>query len=288
MTKSMTGFAAVEGPAGEHQVSWELRSVNHRFLDISLRLPEEFKRLEQDCRKMIRERLGRGKLDVSLRFTLAPGAPTDWRLNQGALDRLERLSRGVEDHFAVAGGMTVAQILRFPGVLDEPELDTASMSPQVLAALDSAVARLEESRAREGAQLERLILQRCDQIDATVVAVRGRLGAAEKRYWEKLRERLARLNVEANPERLEAEMVMLAQRLDVAEELDRLVGHVVEIRAVFERSEPIGRRLDFLMQELNREANTLGSKAADEALTRDVVELKVLVEQMREQVQNIE
>jgi uncharacterized protein (TIGR00255 family) len=288
MTKSMTGFATVEGPAGEHRLSWELRSVNHRFLDVSLRLPEEFKRLEQDCRNLIREKLGRGKVDATLKLTLAEGATTDWRLNQAALDRLEKLSRGVEQHFAVAGGMTIAELLRFPGVLDQPQLDSASLSPQVLEALNSAVASLDESRAREGAQLQQLILERCDQIEATLVAVRGRLGAAEQRYWEKLRERLARLNVEANPERLEAEMVMLAQRLDVAEELDRLGGHIVEIRAVLERDEPIGRRLDFLMQELNREANTLGSKSADEALTRDVVELKVLIEQMREQVQNIE
>jgi uncharacterized protein (TIGR00255 family) len=288
MTKSMTGFAAAEGPAGQQRVSWELRSVNHRFLDISLRLPDEFKHLEQDCRNVIRDCIGRGKVDATLRLSLAEDAPTDWRLNQAALDRLEQLSRGVEEHFAVAGGMTVAQILRFPGVLDEPQLDAAAMAPDVLAALGGAVTKLDESRAREGSQLQRLILERCDQIDATVLSVRGRLGEAEKRYWAKLRERLARLDVEANPERLEAEMVMLAQRLDVAEELDRLVGHVVEIRSVFQRAEPIGRRLDFLMQELNREANTLGSKAADEALTRDVVELKVLVEQMREQVQNIE
>ena len=288
MTKSMTGFAAAEGPAGEHRLSWELRSVNHRFLDVSLRLPEEFKSLEQDCRNAIREHLGRGKVDASMKLTLAQGATTDWQLNQPALDRLERLGRGVEAHFAVAGGMTVAEVLRFPGVLEEPGLDTASMFPQALSTLNAALLNLNESRAREGAVLARLILERCDQIDATVAAVRGRGGEVEARYWAKLRERLAKLDVEANPERLEAEMVMLAQRLDVTEELDRLTGHVVEIRAVLERAEPIGRRLDFLMQELNREANTLGSKSADETLTRDAVELKVLVEQMREQVQNIE
>ncbi len=288
MTKSMTGFAAVESQVGEHRVSWELRSVNHRFLDVSLRLPEEFKRLDQDCRNLIRERVGRGKLDATLKLALAAGVPTDWRLNEAALQRLERLSRAVQDRFPVADNMSVGQILRFPGVLAEPDLNAAALSQQVLELLDAALLKLDAARSREGLHLAQLIAERCEQVDATISTVRGRLGEAEQRYRERLRERLARLDLEANPERLEQEMVILAQRLDVAEELDRLVGHVAEVRAVLKRTEPVGRRLDFLIQELNREANTLGSKAADEALTRDVVELKVAVEQMREQVQNIE
>ncbi len=288
MTKSMTGFAAAQAAAGEHRISWELRSVNHRFLDISLRLPEELKPLDQECRKLIRNRVGRGKLDATLKLTLSPGTPTDWRLNEAALERLEHLTQDVKDRFAAASTMSVAQILRFPGVLQEPDLDTAAVTPQVLQSLASALDKLENSRSREGDHLAALIAERCDQIDNIVAGVRGRLGAAEKRYLDRLRERLSRLDVEAAPERLEQEMVILAQRLDVAEELDRLVGHVAEIRTVLGRAEPVGRRLDFLIQELNREANTLGSKAADEALTRDAVELKVLVEQMREQVQNIE
>jgi uncharacterized protein (TIGR00255 family) len=288
MTKSMTGFAAAQAAAGEHRISWELRSVNHRFLDISLRLPEELKRLDQECRSLIRGRVGRGKLDATLKLTLSPDSLTAWGLNEAALKRLEHLTQDVKDRFAAASSMSVAQILRFPGVLQEPDLDTAAVTPQVLESLASAVDKLDDSRSREGQHLAQLITERCDQIDTIVTAVRGRLGAAEKRYLERLRERLSRLDVEAAPERLEQEMVILAQRLDVAEELDRLVGHVAEIRAVLGRNEPIGRRLDFLIQELNREANTLGSKAADETLTRDAVELKVMVEQMREQVQNIE
>lgn len=288
MTKSMTGFAALESAAGAHRVSWEIRSVNHRFLDVSLRLPEELKRLEHDCRDLIRQHVRRGKVDAVLKLLMVPGASTDWLLNEAALERLAALSEEVGKRFAAADRLSVGQILRFPGVLEEPALDAGALSPQVLTALDATLKKLDESRISEGSRLEKLLVERCDQVVDTVGAIRARLGEVEQRYAEKLRERLRRLAVEANPERLEQELAILAQRLDVAEELDRLDGHVAEIRAAFQRREPIGRRLDFLIQELNREANTLGSKSADDALSRAVVELKVAVEQMREQVQNIE
>jgi len=288
MPSSMTGFSSTEGLQDPYRVTWELRSVNHRFLEIGFRLPEELRSLEPQCRELVVAALGRGKVDCTLRVSLADGERREATLQTAALQGLRGLQEAVQAEFPDARPLTAAELLRWPGVVEETTYEPASVEAVVKEALGRALGSLRESRQREGQRLAEALVQRCDGIAAIVAAIQPRLGIAEQRYRAKLEERLERLDVQANPERLEQELVLLAQRLDVAEEIDRLSGHVQEVRDVMGRDEPIGRRLDFLIQELNREANTLSSKAQDEDLTRDAVELKVLIEQMREQVQNLE
>ena len=201
---------------------------------------------------------------------------------------LKELEIKIHGVFADARGLSVAEILRWPGVAEEAPREYAVLEGPAKACLGEALSALQASRQREGERIGTLLAERRARISAILTELRPRLGDAEARYRAKLLERLERTDVAANPERLEQELVLLAQRLDVTEEIDRLESHMTEISNVLTRSEPIGRRMDFLIQELNREANTLTSKAQDEALTRAAVELKVLIEQMREQVQNLE
>ncbi len=288
MATSMTGFASAEALVDLYRVTWEIRSVNHRFLEIGFRLPDELRALEPDCRAQINAALGRGKVDCTLRVTLLEGHRRDAGLRDDVLEGLSALEKRVRERFPEARSLGVAEVLRWPGVLEEASYEPASLEGAVGQALDGTLKALVEARKREGARLAETLLQRCDAIATIIAGIRPRIGDAETRYREKLKERLERLDVETNPERLEQEIALLTQRLDISEEMDRLEGHVQEVRDVMERDEPIGRRLDFLIQELNREANTLSSKAQDSTLTMDAVELKVLIEQMREQVQNLE
>ncbi len=288
MIQSMTGFANAEAEFEGIRIGWELRSVNHRFLDMSLRLPEDLKGLDGPCRERIAGSLSRGKVDSTLRLKPLHAGPTGGSINAAALGRLLDLSAEIKARAADSTPLSVADILRWPGVIEESAVDPAGLKAAVLGCLDTAVAGLVDARSREGARISALLSDRCAQITTLLVDLKPNLGVAEERYRNALQVRLDRLDVSADPQRLEQELAMLAQRLDVAEELDRLEGHVAELAAVLQRDEPVGRRLDFLIQELNREANTLSSKSADENLTRCAVELKVLVEQLREQVQNVE
>src|SRR5690606_4821441 len=284
----MTGFAGAEAVSPPFRLVWELRSVNHRFLDISLRLPEELRALEGACRDLLAEHVRRGKVDCTLKITAADDASGAAELDDDALAALAALEGRVRQRFPQARPLGVLDVLRWPGVMKEQRVDFAVLAEPAKTALKEAATAPEAARAREGARLAALLEERLDAIIARLGAVRPAVAGAEARYRQKLEERLARLDVQAQPERLEQELVLVAQRFDVTEEIDRLGGHVTEARAVLKRREPIGRRLDFLIQEMNREANTLGSKAQDEELTRTAVELKVLIEQMREQVQNLE
>ena len=288
MASSMTGFASAELVVEPYRLIWELRSVNHRFLEVGIRLPEELRVLEPDCRSRINATLGRGKVDCTLRVALAEGRQQEVQLQGEVLDELHSLQVRALEKFPDARVLGVAEILRWPGALEETTYESASLRDPVIQALDEALQSLVAARGREGERLVEALKQRCDSIGKIVAGVQPRLGQAEERYRAKLESRLERLQVEANPERLEQEIALLIQRLDISEEIDRLDGHVQEIRNVMDQDEPIGRRLDFLIQELNREANTISSKAQDSELTRDAVELKVLIEQMREQVQNLE
>ncbi len=288
MPYSMTGFASAAAESGPFGLVWELRSVNHRFLDTTFRLPEELRALEPGCREAVSARLARGKVDCTLRVSRSFTADADQQIRGEKLATLRTLTERVRGEFPDAEPLSVADILRWPGVLEEPRESTESLSAPVLATLNEAVVALQEARRREGQRTAAALTQRADAIAALVETITPRLTGLETAWRLKLEERLRRLDIEANPERLEQELVLVAQRLDVSEEVDRLAGHVSEIRDILRRDEPVGRRLDFLIQELNREANTLSSKSQDEELTRAAVDIKVLIEQMREQVQNLE
>ena len=289
MLSSMTGFATAETNERDFDLVWEIRSVNHRFLDASFRLPEEFRRFEPEFKMMVKDALGRGKVECTLRLNVSRGFAASWALQEEALEFLRRVEKNVLGKFPDARPLSVAEILRWPGVAEETQNDfPVGAQGAAEECLNRALIELCISRQREGERISVLVEERRSMIRGILSEVRPKLGKAEVRYRKKLLKRLDRVDVAPNPERLEQELVLLAQRLDVTEELDRLEGHTEEIENVLTRSEPVGRRMDFLIQELNREANTLTSKFHDEELIRLAVELKVFIEQMREQVQNLE
>ena len=289
MPHSMTGFSTAEETIPPFRVVWEIRSVNHRFLELSFRMPDELRSIEPECRGLIGASVSRGKVDCTLKIVAADANAERGALVTDALAALKALEAEVHLTFPGAEQLSVGEILRWPGVIRGPEQDVAGLgAAALLRCLGAAVAAFGRARGREGERIAELLEKRAAGITALLGAARPLLDGAQNRYRDKLRERLERLDVQAEPERLEQELALIAQRVDVAEEVDRLEGHVAEIRATLARAEPIGRRLDFLIQELNREANTFASKVQDETLTRTAVELKVLIEQMREQVQNLE
>ena len=288
MISSMTGFARTETRVGEDSLVWELKSVNHRYLEIGLRLPEELKSLEPAVRSAIGGRLQRGKVDSVLRVAREDQAAGGFTVDAAMVNRLLYVDGEVGKLAPGSGDLRTAEILRWPGVLREPEADVEPLAKAALESLGSTIDELRESRATEGARIHSMLADRCDQVTDIVARVRAQLEPIRTALRRRLEERLAKLNVEANPERLEQELAIQIQKSDVDEELDRLDSHIEEIRAVIARDESVGRRLDFLMQELNREANTLASKSVDTDTTKLAVNLKVLIEQMREQVQNVE
>jgi uncharacterized protein (TIGR00255 family) len=288
MIHSMTAFARREGETPWGVLVWELRTVNHRYLEISPRLPEDFRVLESQMRDRISAALQRGKVDCQLRFqSLAQQSP-DFALNKELISRLVTATAEVDRMLDQPAAVNALDILRWPGVIQAPQPDYEQLAAAALKILDEALAELSATRAREGAKLKELILQRCQGVAAQAAAAGQRLPEVRARLREKLTARLAEVKAELDPMRIEQEMVLLAQRLDVEEELDRLAAHLAEVKRILNQPGPAGRRLDFLMQELHREANTLGSKSGDVETTRASMEMKVLIEQMREQVQNIE
>jgi uncharacterized protein (TIGR00255 family) len=288
MIRSMTGFARAETRQHPVTVRWELRSVNHRYLDLSLRLPETARGWEPELRGLLSTRLGRGKIDASLQLQTEAEASTGQQLNLEVAKQIVEHAQAVAAELRDPDRIDPLAILRWPGVLTAEEIEAESLRPAVLAALTSAVTELDAARTREGEKITAMLEARCAEILQGVAAVRARLPAVQQALQTRLTERLAALGVQADPGRLEQELALLVQKLDVSEELDRLEAHVAEVRNTLAATEPVGRRLDFLMQELNREANTLASKSADQETTRQSVDLKVVIEQMREQVQNVE
>lgn len=289
MPHSMTGFSTAEEAIPPFRVVWEIRSVNHRFLELAFRMPDELRSIEPECRGLIGASVTRGKVDCTLKIVAADANAERGALRTDALTALKALEVEVLIAFPDAPRLTVGEILRWPGVMRGPEQNVAGLgAAALLRCLGAALAAFGRARQREGERIAELLEKRAAGITALLESAKPLLDGAQSRYRDKLRERLDRLDVQAEPERLEQELALIAQRIDVAEEVDRLEGHVAEIRATLARAEPIGRRLDFLIQELNREANTFASKVQDETLTRTAVELKVLIEQMREQVQNLE
>jgi uncharacterized protein (TIGR00255 family) len=287
MIRSMTGFARRERQFTWGLLAWEIKTVNHRFLEIGCRLPEEFRVAEADFRQTIAGSVRRGKIDCSLHFRPAVVA-SSLEVDADLLASLTLRAQQVAANAGETARIDVMDLLRWPGVVREHSRDTAPMIAVAHTLLSEALIELARFRDSEGGRLRDALEQRCAGLDDFAARVAERLPEVRARMRAKLLERIAQLVSEVNEERLEQELAILAQRLDVDEEIDRLRGHVTEIRKAFGGQEPAGRRLDFLMQELNREANTLSSKSQDIETTRAAVDMKVLIEQMREQVQNIE
>ncbi|MAS10065.1 YicC/YloC family endoribonuclease [Salinisphaera sp.] len=287
MTRSMTGFARSQTQGDWGELVWELRSVNHRYLDIHLRLPEPLRALEPAIRDAISRVLSRGKVDVAAKLQTADNTQTieiDEQRLTALADALSQVRATVIDCQAP----DALRLLSYPGVQREVEPDMDVIHRDALTALNDALGQLQSMRDDEGSRLAQMLVERARQIGEHADAAAARVPQVRDSWHAKMRSRLDELETETDPARLEQELIFTAQRMDVAEEIDRLHSHVAALESALEKSEPIGRRLDFLMQEFNREANTLGSKSQDAELTAHAVEMKVLIEQMREQVQNIE
>ena len=284
----MTAFARKETRQEWGELIWEIRSLNSRYLEVNTRLPEDLRVLESPVREQVQQALNRGKLECNLRFQRHGATSAEIELNSELAQRLVKLSKEASEVLDEDYPMRPMELLRWPGVVQEKEPDLAPINEIARKLLDEALEDLVQNREREGARLKELIVQRCDSMEKIAIQTREYLPELRQHQRERLQKKLDGLDVEVDHIRLEQELVIQAQKLDIDEELDRLDAHIQEVRDVLERSEPVGRRLDFLMQELNREANTLGSKSAAMETTQASVELKVLIEQMREQIQNIE
>jgi uncharacterized protein (TIGR00255 family) len=288
MLRSMTGFARAERATTTGLLAWELRSVNHRYLEVSLRLPEELRGSEAEFRRAISAVARRGKVDASFYVRPAATAGRELALDETLLDRLIESATAVQRRLGAVGRIDAVDLLRWPGIVRESERDTSSLAAAAMDLLVEALAAFTISRASEGERIAQMLSSRVVQVRDIADEVAARLPDVQARIRAKLQERLAALGAEGNPERLEQEIALLVQKMDVAEELDRLRSHVEELNTTLASGEAVGRKLDFLMQEFNREANTLSSKSQDVETTRKAVELKVLIEQMREQIQNVE
>ncbi len=288
MILSMTGFAAAAAELPGGALTVELRSVNHRYLDLQIRLPDELRALDGALRELLGSELKRGKVDCRIAFSHALPGATTLAVNAGRVAQLRDAAAEVLRHAPDSAPLTVADILRWPGVLTEPSLPPEALAERALALVRQALSELAASRAREGEKLSAMLEERCRGIEAQIARVAPRVSAIHDAYVEKLGARLKEAGLDPDAERLKQELALFATKIDVAEEVSRLAAHVAEVRRVLAAGGSSGKRLDFLMQELNREANTLGSKSVDAELSRSALELKVLIEQMREQVQNIE
>ncbi len=286
LIRSMTGYAreTADSPWGELQL--ELRTVNHRYLDVTVKLPEELRALENTLRNRLKDKLGRGKVEAYLRLRSdRRAAPLD--LDESALEQLLLAMQKVQASLPDAAMSDAISILRWPGVLNEQEPDLSVLGQVFEELAGRAIQSLCETRAAEGERLAEVLESRLAGIETLIEQVLVRLPVQTRLWREKLQQRMEEM-IDMEPERREQALVQFVQRLDVDEEIERLKSHVTAVRDVLQSGEPVGRKLDFFMQEFNREANTLGSKSMDAELTRLAVELKVLIEQMREQVQNIE
>ena len=288
MIRSMTAFARLTHSASYGQLTWELRSVNHRYMEPHFKLPDALRFLETPLRERLREQLSRGKIECALKLTLhaeqASGLQVNLTLAQQLIDACQtvhRLMPSSQPEMAI-------NILQWPGVIEDRSIDNEVLQTDALFSFDQALEQLRITREREGRELQQLISDRLDGIRAVTATVRERMPTILQQQRERLLARFAELRAEVDRDRLEQEMVLLANKADVDEELDRLATHVNEVQRVLKAGGACGRRLDFLMQELNREANTLSSKSIVSDTTQAAVELKVLIEQMREQIQNIE
>jgi len=288
MLSSMTAFARSQDHGKWGSAIWEIRTVNHRYLDVFFRLPEEFRGLEQQFREKIQQHLSRGKVEVTLKYQSGHTKSAEIMINEDALKALSNAATSVAAHFEKSGSINPLHALQWPGVMQESDLDLETIRPVLIDCLEGALNELVSVRQREGVAISKILSQKLDQMQAHVSTVQKNIPEINSKQREKLLTKINDINVEVNNDRLEQELVYYAQRIDVSEEIDRLITHIDEFKRVIGKGGAVGRRFDFLLQELNREANTLSSKSMDSKQTHAAVELKVLIEQMREQVQNLE
>jgi uncharacterized protein (TIGR00255 family) len=288
MMLSMTAFARQQLEQDWGSLTWEIRSVNHRYLETSVRVPETFRRLEIVIRETVRKRLSRGKVECQLRYQSVENSTTEINLNQNLVFKLLNANKEIGEMTGSSGSLSNMEILRWPGVVSDQQMDTASIDKQAIRLFSLALDDLISSREREGEELKGFVQKRLDAIREIVISVRAKMPEILTVQKQNLLDKIEDLKVELDPARVEQEIVLLTQKADVDEELDRLDSHLNEVQRVIDTKGQKGRRLDFLMQELNREANTLSSKSIVVDTTRSAVELKVQIEQMREQIQNIE
>ncbi|NIY92998.1 YicC/YloC family endoribonuclease [Vibrio diazotrophicus] len=288
MIYSMTAYARKEVKGDWGSAVWEIRSVNQRYLETYFRLPEQFRSLEPVLRERFRQRLARGKVECNLRFEANPAAQSELKINEGLANQVIKAAAQVMHMTGELTRINPFQVMQWPGVMETPEQDMDAINQTLLEAFDEAVKEFIDARGREGENMKELIEQRLVAISEEVVKVRARMPEILQWQRERLFNKFEEAKVELDPTRVEQELILLAQKSDVAEELDRLDSHVKEARNVMKKGGACGRKLDFMMQEFNRESNTLASKSISTDITASGVELKVLIEQMREQIQNIE
>jgi uncharacterized protein (TIGR00255 family) len=284
----MTGFARESVEIGTGTLTWEIRAVNHRYLDVQFKLPEDLRPKEQAFRQQASAMLGRGKVECSLYFRRALDRGNELQVDTDLVELIGHRISEVTSKLPNVAAANPIEILRWPGVILQTEIDAEPLFENATTLLGTTLDAINTMRASEGARIAAMLESRCVEIGAISSDVRRRIPDVLDAVRSKQKERIEKLNIEADPARLELELALVAQKLDVDEELDRLDSHLVEIRDALQSDKPVGRRLDFLMQEFNREANTLGSKSADSETTKAAVDLKVLIEQMREQIQNVE
>ena len=287
MIYSMTAFARLEIKKDWGDAVWEMRSVNQRYLENYFRLPEQFRSLENTLREKLRQNLTRGKIECALRIESKKSANAVLNLNKELADQVIQSLRWLKTQ-AGEGEINLTEVLRYPGVVEAQEEDLDVISQDLLLAFDELLHDFIAMRGREGEKLQGIIQQRLDAISIEADKVRGQMPAVLQWQRERLLQRFEEAQINLDPQRVEQEMILLAQRVDVAEELDRLQMHVKETANILKKGGAVGRKLDFMMQELNRESNTLASKSINADITASAVELKVLIEQMREQIQNLE
>ena len=285
---SMTGFAREDTETTFGTLTCEIRTVNHRYLDVHFRLPEELRAKEIELRQRIGSKLKRGKVDCSLHIRRSNGAAAALQINEELVRQIGTRIDEITTLLPSTQAVDPVDILRWPGVVEEPQIDADPLFAAAASLLEHTLGELGQMRSSEGERITNMLETRCEDILVLAADVRRRMPEVLDAVRAKQQERIDKLDIDADPARLETELALVAQKLDVDEELDRLESHISEIRTALQSEEPVGRRLDFLMQELNREANTLGSKSADAETTKAAVELKVLIEQMREQIQNVE
>jgi uncharacterized protein (TIGR00255 family) len=288
MIASMTGFAAATRESARGSLAVELKTVNHRYLEFQARMPDELRAVEGAMREAVAAKLTRGKVDCRITFTASAQAAGTQVPDERVMEQLREAGGRVAARFPDARPLSVSEILHWPGVLSDGSLSPDALREEVLSLMAQAMGELEQTRRREGSKLEGVLRERLDGMAALAESARPLMPAAVKNFQDKLEAKLAEAGAVPGDERLHQEVVLYAARVDVDEELQRLTAHIAEFRRVLDRGGACGKRLDFLCQELNREANTLGSKSVSAEQTRISVELKVLIEQMREQVQNIE
>ena len=288
MLHSMTGFARESVETALGTLSWEIRAVNHRYLDVQFKLPEDLRPKEQAFRQQASATLSRGKVECGLYFRRAVDQQTEMQVDTELVELLGKRISELSAKLPATAAINPVEILRWPGVMKQPEIDAEPLFGEAESLLETTLQAINVMRQSEGQRIEEMLESRCAEIEGIAKAVRKRMPEVLAASRAKQRERIEKLDVEADPARLEVELALIAQKIDVDEELDRLESHLVEIRNAIAGEKAVGRRLDFLMQELNREANTLGSKSADTETTKAAVDLKVLIEQMREQIQNVE